>query len=124
MASRDEDKLEETLEETFPASDSPANTVETGIRTGEVVSVPRVIVSDNPAQQRFETTIDGHTAFLTYERTQDALTLIHTEVPDRLRGRHIGEALTEAALGAGRSAGLRIVAVCPFVRAYMRKHRR
>ena len=26
-----EDKLDETLEETFPASDAPANTVETGI---------------------------------------------------------------------------------------------
>lgn len=29
-----EDKLDETLEETFPASDAPANTVETGIRIG------------------------------------------------------------------------------------------
>jgi hypothetical protein len=26
-----DDKLDETLEETFPASDAPANTVETGI---------------------------------------------------------------------------------------------
>ena len=26
--------LDETLEETFPASDAPANTVETGIRVG------------------------------------------------------------------------------------------
>jgi hypothetical protein len=30
--SRVDEKLDETLEETFPASDAPANTVETGIR--------------------------------------------------------------------------------------------
>ena len=30
--SREDEKLDETLEETFPASDAPANTVETGIR--------------------------------------------------------------------------------------------
>jgi hypothetical protein len=29
----DDEQLDETLEETFPASDAPSNTVETGIRT-------------------------------------------------------------------------------------------
>jgi hypothetical protein len=29
-----DDKLDETIDETFPASDSPANTVEVGIRVG------------------------------------------------------------------------------------------
>ena len=66
--------------------------------------------------------MDGLTAYLVYERTPDSLRLIHTEVPAGLRGRHVGEALVEAALHAGRSEGLRIVAICPFVRAYMRKH--
>ena len=94
----------------------------TGIRTGEPSPSPTVPVSDNPARQRFELTINGHTAFLAYERTHDTLTLIHTEVPDAIRGRHLGEALVEAALRAGRSEGLRIVALCPFVRAYLRKH--
>jgi predicted GNAT family acetyltransferase len=79
-------------------------------------------ISDNRALKRFELTMDGLTAFLAYERTPDTLTLIHTEVPEGLRGRHLGEALVEAALHAGRSEGLRIVAICPFVRAYMRRH--
>ena len=119
-----ERELDEALEETFPASDAPANTVETGIRTGgEVSPSPRWPVTDNPALKRFESTIDGHTAFLAYERTHDTLTLVHTEVPDDLRGRHVGEALVKAALDVGRSEGLRIVAICPFVRAYLRKHR-
>jgi len=113
-------KLDEVLEETFPASDAPANTVETGI--GVPSRAADSSVSDNRALNRFELTLDGHTAFLAYERTPNALTLIHTEVPDTLRGQHLGDRLVEAALEAGRSSGLRIVAVCPFVKAYLRRH--
>jgi len=117
-----EQQLDEALEETFPASDAPANTVETGIQLLAPPPAPAMPVSNNAAGKRFELTINGRTAFLTYERTHDALTLVHTEVPDELRGRHVGDALVKAALDAGRSEGLRIVAVCPFVRAYLRRH--
>jgi uncharacterized protein len=117
----DAEALDETLEETFPASDAPANTVETGIRVGEL-PLSNVAVTDNPAEHRFEVVVDGLTAFLLYERTDDTLRIVHTEVPDALRGRHIGETLVRTALDAGHAAGLRIVAVCPFARAYMRRH--
>jgi predicted GNAT family acetyltransferase len=116
----DEDKLDETIEESFPASDPPANTVETGVR---VSAAAEGDVSDNTAQSRFELTVDGHTAYLAYQRTSDTLTLVHTEVPVEIRGRHLGERLVEAALQAGRAAGLRLVVICPFARAYMQRHR-
>jgi uncharacterized protein len=79
-------------------------------------------VTDNRAMNRFELSVNGETAFLQYKRTQDALTLIHTEVPVTLRGHHCGEALVKAAIDAGHAEGLHIVALCPFVKAYMRKH--
>ena len=120
--SRSEAKLDEALEETFPASDPAANTVETGIRTGEVAPPAAAAVADNRALTRFELAVNGETAFLIYERTHDALTLIHTEVPPSLRGHHVGDRLVAAALEAARSAGLRVVAVCPFAKAYLRKH--
>ena len=119
----DDEKLDETLEETFPASDAPANTVETGILTGhEFHPGEDVNVVDNPSANRLEITMEGQTAFLAYARTQDSLTLIHTEVPERLRGRHLGDALVRGGLQLGRSEGLRIVVLCPFAKAYMRKH--
>jgi len=121
MNTHDEEKLDEGLDETFPASDPPANTVETGIRTGEPSGFEPE-VSDNPSLSRFELVVDGHTAFLTYERTANSMTLVHTEVPRALRGRHLGETLVESALAFGRRAGLRISVVCPFARSYLRRH--
>jgi predicted GNAT family acetyltransferase len=119
----DDSKVDEALEETFPASDPPANTVETGIRIGTPLATGIGAVSDNVAQRRFELKVDGHVAYLEYERTPNTLTLIHTEVPVEIRGRHIADRLVEAALAIGRSEGRRIVVICPFARAYMRRHR-
>ncbi len=118
----DDSKLDEALEETFPASDAPANTVETGIRISTPPSTDTGAVSDNAAKRRFELGVDGHVAYLEYERSPNTLTLVHTEVPAEIRGRHIADRLVEAALAIGRSEGRRIIVVCPFARAYMRRH--
>jgi predicted GNAT family acetyltransferase len=115
-------KLDEALEETFPASDPPANTVVTGAEIDATRPAEIGTVTDNAAASRFELTVNGQTALLAYERRHDVLALVHTEVPPALRGQHLAGALVEAALQSARSAGLRIVAVCPFVRDYLRKH--
>jgi predicted GNAT family acetyltransferase len=119
----DEDhKLDETLEESFPASDAPANTPETGIRIGTWPAAAADVV-DNAARSRFELLLDGETAFLVYERTSDTLTLVHTEVPGVLRGRRVGDLLVKAAVDSAHAAGLRIVVVCPFAREVLRRSR-
>jgi len=46
-------------------------------------------VIDNREAQQFEIHVDGETAFLAYQRSDSALALVHTEVPERLRGRHL-----------------------------------
>src|SRR5919201_4995825 len=120
--SRADSKRDEALKESFPASDPVESTVETGIRVGELPSTPAESVTDNQSQHRFELTVNGETAFLVYERTPVALTLVHTEVPAALRGHHLGDALVRFALESARSKGLQIVAVCPFVKAYLRRH--
>jgi len=119
---RDDEKLDETVEESFPASDAPANTVETGIQPGTVETEPRLSISDNQTESQLEVTVDGHKAFLAYARDTEHFTIIHTEVPAELRGRHIGDALVEEALKLAHAEQRRIVAVCPFARAYLRKH--
>jgi len=79
-------------------------------------------VVDNRIDKRFELTVDGETGVLNYERTPTSLVLVHTEVPVALRGRHLADRLAKAAIDQARAEGLQIVAVCPFVKAYMRRH--
>jgi predicted GNAT family acetyltransferase len=118
-----EDLLDETIEESFPASDAPANTVETGTRVGDG-SAAAVPIEENSSLSRFEFTLDGQTGVLDYERLPGVLKLMHTEVPVPLRHHGLGGQLVEAAILAGRADGLRIIAVCGFARAYMRRRPR
>lgn len=79
-------------------------------------------VINNHALHRFELTRGTDTAFLVYEQSPDALTFLHTEVPLSMRGHHAGETLIRAGLEHARLQHLRVVAVCPFVRAYLQRH--
>ena len=115
-----ERELDETLEGSFPASDAAANTVVTGTHVAPAPLLP--VVTDNRAASQFELVVDGQTAVLTYERTPTSLVLVHTEVPPSLRGRHLGDALAKTAIDVAHAERLQLVVVCPFVRAYLRKH--
>jgi len=79
-------------------------------------------VHDNPAHNRFELDLDGHTAFATYRRDGGVLAILHTEVPKALNGRGIGSKLVRGLLEIARAEGLKIKPLCPFVVAYMDKH--
>src|SRR5262249_31622281 len=113
--------LDETIEETFPASDPPANTVETGTRVGGELP-PAPAIADNHQAQRFEIVVDGETACVAYERHPKSLVLVHTEVPAALRGHHLADALAQAAIEAAHAEHLTVVAVCPFVKSYLQRH--
>ena len=81
-----------------------------------------VVVRDHPEASRYEAVVDGQVAVLAYERRPGAIVFVHTEVPQSLRGQGIAGELARTALEAARSDGVRVVARCPFVRAYLRKH--
>ena len=116
----EEEKLDEALVETFPASDPPANTTETGIRIG--TDSEDLVVRDNRVASRFEIVKDGHVSYLQYTRRASDIVLIHTEVPEQLRGHGVASLLARTALESARSEGIPIVVICPFVRAYLRRH--
>jgi uncharacterized protein len=80
------------------------------------------IVRDNPDRHRFELDVDGKTAASYYKLEDGVITFIHTEVPNELAGRGIGSQLVRGALEAVRARGLKVVAKCPFVSAYIAKH--
>jgi predicted GNAT family acetyltransferase len=79
-------------------------------------------VRDNPAEGRFELEIEGHLAAAYYKLTPGVITFVHTEVPPALAGKGVGSRLAQGALAIARSRGLKVVAKCPFISAYIGKH--
>ena len=79
-------------------------------------------VNDNKAMQRFELNVEGHIAAAYYEISGNVITFTHTEVPKELGGKGVGSILVKGALEQVRARGLRVIAQCPFVHAYIGKH--
>jgi uncharacterized protein len=80
------------------------------------------VVRDNLSRHRFELDVDGHIATANYRLTPGVVTFTHTEVPRELSGRGVGSALARGALELVRQRGLKVVALCPFVRDFIVKH--
>jgi len=81
-----------------------------------------VTVDDNEAAQRYEAWVDGELSLIQYERSDDRIAFLHTEVPPALEGRGIASTLARAALEDARARNLTVVPLCPFVRSYIQRH--
>ena len=80
-------------------------------------------ITHNLVDKRFETVIDGVTAYLTYEYIDDnTLNYSHTIVPTELGGRGIGSALVKHALEYAKTHGKSVIADCSFVAGYIQKY--
>ena len=79
-------------------------------------------VRDNTALHRFEADAGDDTAVAYYRLEPGVITFTHTEVPAALWGQGIGSRLIRGALEAARAQGLKVVARCSFVSAYLGKH--
>ena len=64
---------------------------------------------------RFEIEQGGEVAYLEYSLSGDVLVLIHTEVPEKLRGRGLASSLAQTALQWALENRLKVDVVCPSV---------
>jgi len=76
----------------------------------------------NAAAHRFETVLDGEFAWADYRLDGNVMRLVHTEVPPAYEGKGFAGALVHAALAHAREQGLRVLPLCSYVRAYMKRH--
>ncbi|GLZ77087.1 hypothetical protein Afil01_18940 [Actinorhabdospora filicis] len=82
-----------------------------------------ITVRDAPSEKRFEAYLDGELAgFLDYARSASHLMLVHTEAFPQFGGRGVGSALARGAMEAARAEGVRVLALCSFVVAWVGKH--
>ena len=78
---------------------------------------------DGDTKGRFVALLDGHEAELTYSKMSASSVIAdHTAVPDALKGRGVGAALARALVADARENGIRIMPLCPFVRAQLARH--
>jgi uncharacterized protein len=81
-----------------------------------------ISVQNNPAEKRFEATIDGHIAALYYSSFEDKLYLNHTEVPEALQGKGIAGKLVERALEYAKVHQLPVVPMCPYANKFIQRN--
>lgn len=71
---------------------------------------------------RFEIERKGEVAYLEFSLSEKVLELIHTEVPEKLRGMGLASSLAETALQWAREKNLKVDIICPLVQDYVVKH--
>jgi predicted GNAT family acetyltransferase len=80
-------------------------------------------VRDNPAELRYEL-LDGGDVVgeIRYRREPGAVALVHTEVDPSYQGKGLASMLVEEAVHDLRERSIGLVPVCPYVRAWLRRH--
>lgn len=86
------------------------------------VDLDQVMVQDNEAEERYEVIVSGYLAQIDYERQENTITFIHTEVPTALEGHGIAGKLARTALEDARAKHLAVIPLCPYMASYIRKH--
>ena len=84
----------------------------------------RIEVADAPERDRYELSVDGEVVGSSIYRTRPGLiAFVHTEVDERLQGRGLADRLIRFALEDARTRGLAVLPFCPFVKAFIERHR-
>ena len=80
-------------------------------------------VRDNPAQRRFELTVDGEVGSLAaYHVRDDRVFILHTETAPEMQGRGLAGELARQTLDQLRERGSKVVPSCPFFAKYISEH--
>lgn len=83
-----------------------------------------VLVSDAPQAHRFEArdAAGELLGFAVYDVVGRTVVFTHTEVDPRVEGRSVASTLVREALDAVRESHRDVVALCPYVKAWVARH--
>jgi predicted GNAT family acetyltransferase len=80
-------------------------------------------VRDDSAHSRYEVTVAGSPGGHAFYRLEpDRVVFTHTEVDPQWQGQGVGSALARGALDDVRARGLKVVAICPYISAFIRRN--
>ncbi len=75
-------------------------------------------------RKEFTITVDGHAVGnAAFEDRGDRRIFVHTKVDDAFQGRGLATILDNESVKSTKADGLRVVAVCPMIAAFLSKHK-
>ncbi len=84
----------------------------------------RIEVADAPDRERYELSLDGRVVgFSAYRIRPGLIAFVHTQVDGSLQGHGLADRLIRFALEDVRARGLVVLPFCPFVNAFIQRHR-
>ncbi len=88
------------------------------------INLDDLIVKDNPEAKRYEAKLpDGKLAIMEYMLATGRIIFTHTEVPVEWEGHGIANKMAQVVLDEARTKGLQVMPLCPFVKAYVARHK-
>jgi predicted GNAT family acetyltransferase len=81
-------------------------------------------IRDNTERSRYELEIDGQIVFANYRRDGAILSILHVEAPIPLRRTGAASRLMQGIVEIARATGAKIVPLCSYAAAWLRRHRR
>lgn len=79
-------------------------------------------VRDNQQESRYELDVNGKIVFAIYRRDGSTLYIRHVEAPPSLRGTGAAGRLMQGIVDIARDEALKIVPLCSYAAAWMRRH--
>jgi len=86
------------------------------------INLEELEVIHNPAENRFETWIDGYLSKLDYIQDGGNFVITHVGVYPEFRGQGVAGKIVQAGLEYAKENSLRVIPMCPYAAAYIRKH--
>jgi predicted GNAT family acetyltransferase len=88
------------------------------------VDLEKVEVTHNEADHRFEVWVNGLASRLDYIQEEKNFVITHVGVHPELRGQGLAGKIVEAGLDYARENSLRVVPMCSYAAAYIRRNPR
>lgn len=86
------------------------------------IHIDKLEVTHNPEENRFEIQLEDLLAKLDYMEDKDSILMMHVGVPVEFRGHGIAGVITRTALEYAKSKSLRVIPMCSYVRAYIKRN--
>jgi uncharacterized protein len=86
------------------------------------VDLDKIEVTHNEAKQRFEVWIDGQLSKLEYILDAKNFVITHVGVYPDFRGQGLAGKIVEASLQYARQKALRVIPMCSYAAAYIRRN--